>query len=288
MTCKHKDIIFDGISHICNGCGEVLSEDRFVDDAPRVYGEEGGDRKQHETLDRFSVRRTVIKVGPGKMENGFKETFRRISKSDRWSNYMPEKKAQSVKVSIVNFLTNNGLVSKNILKTAQYYILKTKTINLQGNSLECYTAALLVYTFRECKIPFGVKKLINYFNVRSSSVFKLLGKLIKKYKLVNIPPLKLQDYVKYYVNKIGTIYGFDSKKLIQLQRKCLNCAEKMGIYNACGSNKLCDAAGIIYYISKKDKLGITQEVISDILSISSVSLRNAHKKIKLVDNNKNK
>jgi len=279
--CKHIGTILDGTSIICRGCGLVIEEKNLVSNLPRVYNNVNNSKVQHEVLDPFGISKTLIRIGKSKLDVNVGPDFRRIIRTDRWSSYTAERKVQSLKILAIGFLTNNGIDNKNILRSTNRYILKTRSINLQGSSLECYISAILIYVFRECKIPFGVKKITAYFDVKKySSVFKLLRRIIKKYNLPNLPPLKLHSYIRYYINKISNICGFNGEVLMLLQNGCLDSMELLNDSDEKGRNKLCDTAGIIYYVSKKNNLGITQDVISDILSISSVSLRNVYKKIK--------
>lgn len=283
--CKHNETVWDGTCHICSECGLVLEDEKFVSNLPRIYDGKN-DKKQHEILDPFGISKTVIKFKKGELSASTKSKFQRIIRTDKWCNYTAERKVQSLKILVNGFLTNNGITSKNISKIAGHYILKTKTINLQGSSLECYVSAILIYVFRECKVPFGVKKITAYFDVKKySSVFKLLGRIISEYNLPNLPPLQLQDYVSYYVNKVNNICGFNGRVSMVLHKECLESMENLRNNNVCGRNKLCVTAGIIYYVSKNNDFGITQDIISDILSISSVSLRNVYKRIKGVSKN---
>ncbi len=279
--CNHIETILDGMSIICRDCGLVIEEKNLVSNLPRIYDNVRNSKRQHEVLDPFGISKTIIRVGKKELDVNVESNFQRIIKRDRWSSYTAERKVQSLKILVMGFLTNNGIDNKNILRSANRYILKTKLINLQGSSLECYISAILIYVFRECKMPFGVKKITAYFDVkRYSSVFKLLRRIIKEYKLPNLPPLQLHNYIRYYVNKVNNICGFNGKVSMVLWNGCLNSMKKLKDSDICGRNKLCDAAGIIYYVSRNNNLGITQDVISDILSISSVSLRNVYKRIK--------
>ncbi len=281
FNCEHIETILDGMSVICKSCGLVINDENLVSNFPRVYNGVGSDKRQHEVLDPFGISKTVIRVGKRELDVNVKPSFQRIIKKDRWYSYTAERKVQNLKILVMGFLTNNGIDNKNISRSANRYILKTKLINLQGSSLECYVSAILMYVFRECKMPFGVKKITAYFDVKKYSlVFKLFRRIIKEYKLPNLPPLQLYNYIRYYVNKVSNICGFNGKVSMVLWKGCLDFMGKLKDSNMCGRNKLCDTAGIIYYVSKNNNLGITQDVISDILSVSSASLRNVFKKIK--------
>ena len=144
-NCKHSEIISDRTYQVCSECGLIFEDDKLVSNLQRVYNGDADDKIHYEVFDHFG-RGTMIRVGKHEVNANIKSTFQRISKTDKWYDYTTERKAQSVKILVISFLTNNG-INKSILKSINYYILKTKMINLQGKSLECYTAALLIYVF---------------------------------------------------------------------------------------------------------------------------------------------
>lgn len=281
VECLHENTIKqDGIYVTCIDCGEVLEIDNFESHPPRHYSSDDDSKIQHAPFDKFIGRGSSMQV-PGKpLSKKLNVKYMRLSKQDNWRINITNKKAQEVRIVIVSFLNSYDLVDGNIMKTINYYILKTNNINLQGCSLDSYCAALIIYVFRECGLPFGIKNILKYFGAKFSPTVRLLRRLIVKYNLKNIPPLSLHKYIVYYVIKISNIYNFEDSLLVKLQADGLKYVKKVERSRECRGNKLCITAGIIYHIFKVAKIPVPQNVIANVINITTVSLRSTYIVIK--------
>jgi len=269
MFCRHKTISVRNFNLVCLDCGEVLEERNLVSNSVRIYNHEDKNRKKQDSviIDKKSQWRTTFDY---KNADDI-PSFHRMWAKNKWCDDRKYTKINETSISINNCLEELGLNNYNLSDTIENVLLKTGNINLQGKSIDIYSAACIVYSIRLNCIPISVKRIFDFYNIKKRmNVFNMLRNMKVKYKLKEEPKLRVIDYVLYYLNKVLDDSTNEVKKRYKrITDRCNEIIELLDGHHF----TMCTIAGIVYYISKVYNITIKQGDLTGMVGVSTVSLR---------------
>ncbi len=284
--CRHINIVKNSIYVTCIDCGLVVRTDRYVSMRSRVYDSEDVRNKVHTEVVSgiFNTRRTTFEIRNNVKD---KSTFSRIK---RVSNWDPGYKRKGITIKILSekYFKHIEMDNSDIKKDVEYLILKTIDKKLSGYSNAAFAMAILIYCFRLHETPFNVRNMLSFFGddgyvkdenndsgkLNMKTVMKLHYGMIKEYNLKPVKAVPLHGYVRHYIYRLNNKFGGLNGSVNDILSDGYNFSNMYdSIYS--GRNKLCSTAGIIYVLSDKYDWGLRQDDISEILEVTTVSLRTA-------------
>lgn len=227
-------------------------------------------------------------VGYGSYFNSHE--IRKIRKYSEWHSVPYKEKSQYDQFQKIRTIANNANIPANIVDDAIKYHKKISEYNqtFRGDNRDGLIAASMYMSCRTNKYPKTPKELAEIFNLNSSSATKgrktaflimnqIENNIAEEEKTV-FSKTKPHDFIERYCSALNIC-----QELIHLAMIICDIIETYKLLPENSPNSSC--VGIIYYICQKCNLNISKKDISNIASISEVTINKCYKKLTMIDKN---
>lgn len=281
--CKNGPLVTDNMSGelMCGSCGIVLSEKM----------EDYGSDHHSFTLDDYmhksrtgmksslafydmgltTVIESANKDASGKrLSNKMRYEFNRLRVWDSRSKLCTRERGMNKAFIMLNSMASKLYLPDSVSERAAYYYRKIKSQkSLKGNHTEFLICAALYAACRFTDTPRTLNDISQVANVKKKTLQKSYR------KIVNCLNLNLKQYdATEFVNRISTGIGASEKTRLYAM-ELLTRAENARVIS--GKHPMGMAAAALYYSGLHHNENFSQQMISHISGITSVTIRNSFK-----------
>lgn len=266
-------------------CGKVFDEENLSRMEERYFGphDKLPDRRHHSPLTPDRQSNTVISKSANdakgmEIPKDVREKFRKLQKWETMSKYSDGKK-RNLKVAIplmqkfLNkmFVNINSFIGEDIL--AIYNKALGKNL-CKGRNIEVFVAGSIYAAFKRSSMQKDVKYISEITGVKKRDILKAYRILVEN-EITHLP--EKVDY-KNYVNKVVNEFGLSTKFGGEIIRYIEMLEEKR--YTS-GKHPAGIVGGVAYELLRvKGDRKITQDDLSEVLKITSASIRKRTKDIR--------
>lgn len=141
-----------------------------------------------------------------------------------------------------------------------------------GRSIENIVASCLYYACRKVQIPIALHEIVNCtYKHNTKKVQKTYSVIFREFHL-KVFPMGPEHFISRYISELHLPFEFEKRAKGLLNRMPMNLILGKDPKGIC--------AGILYFLSKKENIILTQKYLAEITGSTIQSIRNHYKRIK--------
>ena len=274
---------------VCRDCGIVETErlsdegqgEHYVDDKSFMESTRVGPSISLTMFDKglYTKIANENKDSSGRFIHGsVRSSFDRLRKWDKRSKSEPKSRNFGTAFTILHGLRTKLGIPEGVIEKAAYHYRKAVAKKLTGGrSIAPFIAAALYVACRETNTPRSIDDIAKAANIRRTTVSRAIRLTVRTLDL------KLEQYdIEKFVARLANDLGC-REKTTRDALELLKKARKIGIIE--GKNPVAMASAALYVASETNGEAPSQVKLSEISSVSCVTIRNStaliKKKLKL-------